>query len=360
MPIKKNRIVLDSWKGQPLKGNILQVYKQLLLDTQSEIVIIGDNSRLVDSKHLNVKVVKNKSLKHMYYLATSKFWIVDTMYYDFFIPRKQTKYILIWHAAGIFKKFGISSVSDSKNLVDIYKRNGKNLSNIIVSAEKIRDTYAKELHVEIDKVIPLGLPRTDVFLKKEPCIREEIYSKYNIPINKKLILYAPTFRGEGFTHFSIELQEQVVMEKLSDEYIILLKLHTNNYIDVKESTDRFAGKLIVSEDDQLEYLMKASDILITDYSSIFFEYSLLEKPMLFYAYDLEEYSYKSRGFYMDYKSFVPGPISYSTEELIQNIKNYCMNHYIEQIKTIADTYQRHDGYCTKRFIEYLFMSNNHD
>ena len=100
--------------------------------------------------------------------------------------------------------------------------------------------------------------------------------------------------------------------------------------------------------------MKASNILITDYSSIVFEYSLLQKPMFFYAYDLNEYEKKSRGFYVDYCAFVPGPISSTTSELIEQIQNYNQNLYSGKMDIIAHMYQRDDGLCTKRFVEYFF------
>jgi len=349
LPINNNRVLLDSWKGQTLKGSIQSIYEELITINDLEIILVGNNKKLSSNK---VKVVSFKSIKYIYYLATSKYWIVDTLYYDFFKPRKETKYILIWHAAGMFKKFGISSVESSKRLVEIYKRNGKNLTNLVISSENIKEIYSKELCVSKEKVLCLGLPRTDEFLKNENNEKEKIYLKYNIERSKKIILYAPTFRGEGITEFNIDLNLNMLMEKLGSDYTIIIKLHPNNYLESNKL--EVLKDIIISKEDNLEELMKASDILITDYSSIIFEYCLLERPIFFYGYDLEKYIKDERGFYFNYYEFVPGPISFSTEELIKQMEEYSINNYIEKIRYVKDNYQIHDSKCTERFIKYFF------
>lgn len=349
LPINNNRVLLDSWKGQNLKGSIYAIYEELAKRNYLQIILVGNNENLLSNK---VKVVDSKSIKYIYYLATSKYWIVDTLYYDYFKPRKETKYILIWHAAGVFKKFGISSVEDSKKLVNIYKRNGINLTNLVVSSEKVKDIYSKELYVHEEKIISLGLPRTDIFLENDNNEKEKIYLKYNIDINKKLILYAPTFRGEGITEFNFNLDLNMFIKNISKNYTVIIKLHPNNYINYEKI--KKIENVYVSKDDKLEDLMRASDILITDYSSIIFEYSLLERPMFFYSYDLNQYIKNGRGFYFDYYEFVPGPISFNTQELIKQIKEYSIKDYIDKIKYIKDNYQIHDGKCTERFMEYFF------
>lgn len=355
LPFKKNRVVLDSWKGQELRGNLLCIYNQLLLLHDYEIVVVDNNRK---QKTKNGLYVKSKSLLHMYYLATSGYWIVDTLYYDFFRPRKETKYILIWHAPGIFKKFGISTVNYSKRLMDIYNTNGRNISYLVISSEneEIKKVYAKELCVNPKRILGIGLPRTDEFINCNQIVKNKIYNKYKLSMEKKLILYAPTFRNEGYSEFEINLKPNLIINNLKEKYVILLKLHPNNYIDKSKLLKEYKGRLILSEEDKLEDLMKSSDLLITDYSSILFEYSLLKKPILFYAYDLKAYIKNSRGFYVDYKTFVPGPICYSTEEILFEIENYCTDKYMRKIEKLEKYYLKNDGKSTERFIEYFFTS----
>lgn len=344
-PLKNEYILLDSWKGQNLSGNLLCIYNELIKYREFKLIVIGNNNEF---KSKNTIICRSKSLRHMYYLAVSKYWVVDTIYYDFAKPRKDTKYILIWHAAGVFKKFGISTLNDKK-LIRYYERNGKNLSYLVVSSEKIKKIYSKELCVPEEKMVCFGLPRTDEFVNKKSN-KQKIYEKYGINKKKKIILYAPTFRGEGYSEFNINLDYNLINEHLKDTYVIIVKLHPNNYI----KNNKINNSIIISANDNILDLMIASDCLITDYSSVIFEYSLLKKPQFFYAYDLEKYENKERGFYMDYKSFVPGPIIYDTNGLINEIENYDFNRYREKINNIADDYQVHDGKCRERFINYFF------
>lgn len=351
LPIKKNRIVLDSWKGSYIRGNIEAIYREIKALEGLEIIIIGEaNNQLQGGL---TKVVPSMSLRHIYYLATSKYWIVDTLYYVFLAPRKEVEYILVWHAAGLFKKFGLSCNTISTREANIYRRNGRRLTHLVVSSPKVKNMYSEALGVPLDKVLPIGIPRTDAFINGGESTRLAIYRKYQIEKHKMIILYAPTFRGEGKSAFKMALDMDRIKRFLGETYVMLIKLHPNNYIEEDEKALMCDSKIIVVEE-KLEELMKASEILVTDYSSIIFEYSLLEKPMFFYAYDLKDYINSSRGFYEDYMTFIPGPLVYTTEALISAIKKYDIEQYRMKIKRIADDYQIHDGSCTKRLKEYFF------
>ena len=357
LPMKKERVILDSWKGDKLRGSLLKIYHTILDECpQIELVIVGEQPGLRQDG--SVKVVKSKSISHLYYLATSKYWIVDTLYYEHLKPRKDTLYIMIWHAAGYFKKFGISSVQEEEKLVKVYQKLGSYLTHLVVSSEKVVDLYAKELAVASEKIIPLGLPRTDEMLEDITTIKDRIYQKYHIAPEKKLVLYAPTFRGEGKTPYLNQLDSELFAKELGKTYVLILKLHANHYLDEKKKEGM--AKMVVSQVDTIEDLMKASDVMITDYSSSLFEYALLNRPMLFYAYDLESYKHHSRGFYQVYESFVPGPIVYDTNSLVQAIKAYKDEQYSNQRMEIAHQYQRCDGNCTRRFIKYFFRMDQKD
>lgn len=350
LPIKKNRVVLDSWKGGALRGNLLQIYKAILShEPQIEVVVIGEQPHL---EHTPCKLVKSKSLRHLYYLATSKYWIVDTLYYEYLKPRKETNFIMVWHAAGNFKKFGMSSVQGNKQATKIYKKLGNYMTHLVVSSKAVVPLYAKELAMNEEKIIPLGLPRTDTMVLKQEGIKEKIYRKYQIDPGKQLILYAPTFRGEGITPYENALDSVIFNEHFGEQYCLILKLHPNQYISQEHALGM--ERMIVSQGDLLEDLMKASDMMITDYSSSIFEYAVLGYPMMFFAYDLDDYRSKSRGFYVDYEKFVPGPIAHNMQELVEQLKNYNDECYKESRVKIADYYQLYDGACTKRFIKYFF------
>ena len=181
----------------------------------------------------------------------------------------------------------------------------------------------------------IGYPRNDILIRDNN--KEEI-NKYKkllgLPLDKKIILYAPTWRdneylGEGKYKFASKLDFDLAREQLSDDYIFIVKYH---YL-VSDKIDWRPYKGFVytfDETKDIAWLYLVSDMLITDYSSVMFDYSLLKRPMFFFAYDLEDYRENLRGFYFDFAKEAPGPISKDTKQLIEDIKEYDTSLWTEK------------------------------
>lgn len=179
--------------------------------------------------------------------------------------------------------------------------------------------------------------------------------KYPSLKGKKLVLYAPTFRDKEADEPKVYLDIDKMARELSDEYVIGLRLHpfvASRFV----LSDDFQGKVVnFSSYDNLNTLLMATDILITDYSSIIFEYCVLGRPILFFAYDLEEFSDYGRGFYRDYKEYVPGPVLETTEELIEVIKKE--DYKLHKLQSFfEESYLYTDGESSKRVAEYVVNS----
>lgn len=266
------------------------------------------------------------------YYAQAKCTFVSDYYLPAFAnkPRKNSRLVQVWHGCGAFKKWGYSTRDSAWGLKsDQFKKFNahKTYTDIITSSETVNDVYAEAFDSEISKVKALGVARTDVFFD-ENFIKEkseEVREKYKIEPGKKIIMWAPTYRGDSLnkSHNEITLDLERMYNELKDEYVLLIKLHPhvvkgfNAQTFVPEYMKKFAIKPHPSY--PIENLLCAADIVISDYSSLIFEYALLERPMIFYAYDLEEYK-NSRAFYYDYESFVPGKIATDTEQVIEEIK----------------------------------------
>ena len=258
-----------------------------------------------------------------YHLATSNYILLD----DAFLPlaylkfKEKVKVIQLWHGTGTIKKFG-QDVNTGKLKELEYKIN-QNITHLIVNSSSIIDIYSKAFGVSKNKVSPLGLPRTDTLFQKEKLENEvsKFYLKYPELKEKKILLYAPTFRDEETQDPKLHLDYAKLLEGISDDWVLLLKLHpfVASRFHLKEEEERkYRGRLYdYSFYPDLNTLMGVSDILVTDYSSIIFEYCLQNKPIIFYAYDLEEFSNHGRGFYEPYEEYVPGPIVHSTQDLIE-------------------------------------------
>lgn len=281
--------------------------------------------------------------------------------------REETKIYNLWHACGAFKKFGMSTADkifggsrESKLKHPFYE----NLTLVTVSSEAVVNNYieAMALDKEPNVVKALGVSRTDLYFSKEyqERSRQKVRSKIPDIKDKQIILYAPTFRGRVTTAESpSELQIEKLFAQLQDRYVLLIKRHpfVHKKIEINEELRDFAFD--VSDDFNIEELMMASDLCITDYSSLVFEYSLLDRPMIFFCFDLEEYD-DWRGFYYDYDELTPGPKCKSTEDVISSILEIKeSDSYIKKREAFRNRFMGAcDGKSTERIWDYVKMTSS--
>jgi CDP-glycerol glycerophosphotransferase (TagB/SpsB family) len=257
--------------------------------------------------------------------------------------RKDQKVIQIWHASGAYKKFGLDSATLSH---EVETKTHQQYHAVVVSSEEVRRPYASAFGLPLEKIKALGIPGTDVFFQ-ENTLEEDLYQAYPELRNKKIILYAPTFRENDWGE-RIPLDTGINWENLNnslgEDEVFLIKRHP---VMKEKLCKGIYDKIVDLTSAPLYSLMMASSVLITDYSSVIFEYSLLGKPIIFYCPDL--YSYE-RDFYLDYPEDLPGVLVESSDELIQAIIS------VEQIQDdVLEEFKRKqmgacDGNSTKRVV----------
>ena len=357
-PTKHNRIILECDYGKGFFGNLLYIYKQIKEEKMPLEIIIPINSgvRIDIQEDNNTKIVKTKTLKHLYYLATSKYWITNNHYYHFLPKPKGTIMINTWHALGAFKKFGIDSAKTEKER-ERFIKDSKNIDYLLVSSKELKGIYSKALNVEETKILSLGIPRTDILFDSNhmEAVKEEFFNVHTQLKKKNIILYAPTFRDDEKEYFNMQLDLKLLKENLGDGSVILLKLHPiiRHKFEIPKGLEDF---IIDVSKVNINKLMIISDILITDYSSIIFEYSLLDKPIIFFAYDYEKYKNNLRNFYFGYEEFIPGKMLRTSEEVLNEIQESmegsCNKELIREFSKRFCEYT--DGKSTKRFINHFF------
>ncbi len=304
-----------------------------------------------------------RSCKLIIDMATAECIFVDesNSLFGAFILRKETKLIQVWHACGAFKKWG-NSVSDKsfgddeKNLLKYPGH--RNYTLVPVSGVEVCEAYEEAFGISPDSDIvrPLGVSRTDVYFNEQNNINahNKLHNLISETTSKRVILYAPTFRGnirQAKAPLMPDIKE--LFEKFDKDYILLIKQHPfiKEKMHIPDEFSRFC--IEISDELSMDELLFAADICITDYSSIVFEYSLLNKPILFFAYDLDEY-YDERGFYYPYETFVPGPIARTNEELTDYIENIDKFDF-ERLKEFKDKYMGGcDGHSTERILKEVF------
>lgn len=353
VPVKQKKVLFASDSRDDISGNFAFVYEDMLkrnLDLDVHFIL---------KKGVDAKKTFKEINRLAYDMATAKIILLDD-FYPMVYPlriRKNAELIQLWHAVGAFKTFGFSRIGrpggpSPKSI------NHRNYTKAIVSSKNVAKYYAEGFGITEDKIIATGIPRTDIFFDEQykSEVRERLYSEYPFLKEKKVITFAPTFRGNGqqSAHYPMEvLQLENLYNELKDEYVFLFKIHPfvkNDFNIPYQYKDFFYD---FSDYREINDLLFVTDILITDYSSVCFEFALLNKPMLFFAYDIEEYVNK-RDFYYEYNSFIPGPLVRSTEEIIEKIveKDFKM----EKIKPFAQYYfDDHDGRSSQRVVEQLIL-----
>lgn len=244
--------------------------------------------------------------------------------------RSETKLVQLWHACGAFKMFGLSELGKVEHL-EQNTRNHRNYSYAFVSGEKMVPFYAEAFGLSPQQVLPLGVPRTDVFFDRayKEKIVKSLHQKYPILRGKRVVLFAPTFRGSGNKTAYYPRERFIVdtfVEEMPADTVFIIK----NHPFVKERficSEKFWDRVIdLTDVENINDLLFLASVLITDYSSCIFEASLLNIPTIFYVFDLEEYI-EERDFYFDFSSFAPGVKVRTFETLLEEIKQILSEEY---------------------------------
>jgi CDP-glycerol glycerophosphotransferase len=364
LPINSDLILFESNTGRNYSGNPKYIYEEMVrqgLDHTLRCVWILEDPTIEIPGH--AKKVKKSRMMYYYYIARAEIWIFDAREPSDIHKRKQVYYIQTWHGTPL-KKLGMDMddvfMSGSVD-IETYKRNMYRdtrkwdflLSQNDFSTEIFKSAFA----FNQASIWTYGYPRNDILStnNNEEDINK-IKSDLGIPTDKKVLLYAPTWRDNEYHERSIykfvtAMDFDLLKEKLSDEYIVIVKFHYLVVDDIDWSNYKdFIYN--IGADTDIAHLYLVSDMLITDYSSVMFDYSILNRPMFFFMYDLETYRDELRGFYPGILDGIPGPISKTTRDLIKDIEEYDHSVYEEKYRTFRDKFNKYDdGHASQRIVE---------
>ncbi|MDY7045828.1 MULTISPECIES: CDP-glycerol glycerophosphotransferase family protein [unclassified Virgibacillus] len=265
-------------------------------------------------------------LRSVYHLATSHVVFVDNYYGILAVTnfRSNVKVVQLWHAAGAIKKFGLQDRSNqyrSRKARNRFRKVYQRFTHVVVGSERMASIFIQSFGIKENKLLRTGVPRTDFFFQPDKMKVAMETIQHSIPFDrsKKVILYAPTYRKTPKTDIQLDLQQFHVHMK--HDYVLFLSIHPSERMKVKNKYPNFVFDVSRFS---LNHILTVTDILITDYSSIPFEFSLLKRPMVFYAYDLQQYK-SERGIWDMYEDQVPGPVVMNTMDAVQKIKEGSFN-----------------------------------
>jgi CDP-ribitol ribitolphosphotransferase len=302
-----------------------------------------------------------KMVRFTYYLATSDIILIDDYYPEIYkvdYP-KHTKVLQVWHACGAFKSLGFERLG-KPGAPPFNTRVHKCYTHVPVSSEHSAKHHAEGFAISESKFYPIGIPRTDIFFDEEykAATRKKMLEEFKPCKNaKKVYLYAPTFRGDNATNayfpfdkFDLEKWGAFLEEEGS---VLIIKLHpfVSKRVEIPpQYKDRILDATDYREVNDILFIV---DVLITDYSSIIYEMSLLKKPMLFFAFDRKYYE-ATRDFYEPYEQLVPGKIVSDFDELIEAMKKEDYE-FGKMDSFIKKNFKYTDGKATDRVIDRLII-----
>ena len=275
--------------------------------------------RKLSKNDSNITIVRFESKKYYKALAKAKYWVMNSNVRPFLKPRRDQVYIQTWHGTPL-KKIGLDVPGSDLD----YAEEGKKFTYMISPSKYCSEKYVSAFGLQgrEDIILEMGYPRNDELFTFDEEKVQKIKEELEIPKNKKVILYAPTFRDNKHSQVSgyenaSGLDFRKLKDKLGNDYVILFRAH---YFVAREMDfNQYKYFVInVSDYENVNDLYIVSDVLVTDYSSVFFDYANLKRPIVFYMYDYDEYKENARDFYLD-ESELPGPITKTQDELVEEI-----------------------------------------
>ncbi|MCD8785231.1 teichoic acid ribitol-phosphate polymerase TarL [Staphylococcus gallinarum] len=354
---KGNTVLFTSDSRSDMSGNFLYVYEEMLrqnLDAQYQIRALFKS---------NISARRNFIDKFRFPYLLGK---ADYIFVDDFHPllykvnfRKSQEIIQVWHAVGAFKTVGYSRAG-KKGGPFFNSVNHRNYTKAFVSSETDIPFYGEAFGIKEQNIIPTGVPRTDTLFDEqyEQQIVAEMEAELPIIQGKKVVLFAPTFRGNGhhtahYPFFKIDFA-RLAQYCQTNQAVILFKMHpfVKNKLEIPRQYQEYF--VDVSEFREVNDILFVTDILISDYSSLVYEFAVFKRPMLFYAFDLEDYI-TSRDFYEPYETFVPGKIVETFTELMIALEHG--DYEVEKVEPFLNKHFKYqDGRSSERLVRNVFGS----
>ncbi|MCY1689909.1 CDP-glycerol glycerophosphotransferase family protein [Exiguobacterium sp. SL14] len=359
-PIERNKIVITNYYGKGYGDNAKYILQELIkMDKKVDVVWLVNDLNYSDSMPPYIRLVKYGSIKSLYELSTSKIWIDNSRKSLYSLKKKKQIYIQTWHGSISLKKIE----KDAQNKLNyFYVRNAKidsKMADYFISNGKFSTEMYRNSFWFKGEILEYGTPRCDVLINP-PLKNKKVKDNFKISYEKKIILYAPTFRKVSNSEvYRIDFKKlnASLKERFGGEWVILIRMHPNetNLISLA-SNDEYEIYDASLYDDMYE-LLSETDVLITDYSSSMFEFSYTNKPVFLFARDIEDYK-KDRDFYFDIYS-LPYKISKNNKELGENIKEFRYEEYQKKLKMFKDKLSiLEDGNSSKKVAELIYKIIN--
>jgi len=332
-PIQEGLVLFESFNGKLPSDNPYAIYQELVKQTDNKHLYWGIKKvhiKEARAQFPDLNLVPRFSVKWLWLTTRANFWVFNSRMPNWLKKNKNTSYIQTWHGTPL-KKLGadIQEVAMPGTDTEKYRNNfifeASRWDYLIAPNQYSEDIFRRAFQFK-NTFLEIGYPRNDELVnnKSNRELKEELKEKIVGKKSGRVILYAPTWRDDYFIKkgnykffMPFDLEKIVTCLDKEDTFIIRPHYLVGDSINIKG----YENQVKVCVDENINELYLISDLLITDYSSVMFDYAILQRPMLFYPYDMVHYKEKLRGFYLDYNE-VPGPIAESEEKLYEFIDEF--------------------------------------
>lgn len=353
-PINRRKIFVVNYFGKGFGDNAKYIVEELL-SREQDCEIVWAVSKGVDKSAFpkQVKLCRYFNFTAAFHAATAKIWIDNCRKFPI-LKRKQQVYLQTWHGFAL-KRIEKDVVSNlGKYYVRFAKADSKMIDLIISDSKFMTQIYQNAFWYD-GKVVEWGSPRNDVIIKGEPSLLLKVRRFYGVEDDKKIVLYAPTFRASGSIEaYDIDYHRLRVCckQRFGGDFVVLVRLHPNIVQKCKDLTFKEGEIINATYYPDMQELLAASDICISDYSSLMFDFALSKKPCFQFATDIEDYKL-DRNFYFEIDS-LPFPLSKSNDELEQSILAFDKQEYEEKLgRFYKKVGMIMDGNGAKRCVDYI-------
>ena len=338
-PIKNDKVLVRAYEGRRYDDNQKFIMEELHKLRPNIDVVWVRRVRYNYELPSWMRAVMWQSWRWLYEYATAKIWIDDCMLPEYFVKREGQMYIETWHGGLGIKKVALdgtgalAKIRDNrrylkeKSLADVYISNSDHLSIIYRRAFRFYGPIWK-----------CGYPKNDMLVRNAPEDGERARRELGIPMNHKVLLYAPTWRLQFEEERCIDMNvydldmrrlKRTLTEKFGGEWIMLIRFHPNLRLYAKGYKNNYPDVMDVTDYRDMQRLLMATDVMVSDYSSCIFDAALRRIPCFTYATDFERYKYEERGAYYEMDE-LPFPYAKNNDEMEQNVKAFDMGDYLKK------------------------------
>ncbi|BDH81266.1 CDP-glycerol glycerophosphotransferase family protein [Lactococcus lactis] len=315
------------------------------------------------------EVVKFNSLTYYYLLSKAKYWVFNAKMAPYYQKKEEQIYLQTWHGTPL-KRLGHDLLDNGKTyyrsqlsykqMLKGYDEDSCQWDYLISPNSFSSRAFASAFKINQEKMLEVGYPRVDFLVNADSNKCIELKRRYGLPLDKKVVLYAPTWRDDSFGirgyRFELAVDFYKWKNQLGDDTVILFKPHylISNVYQIPNDLSNFVYLMAASADINDAYLM--SDVLITDYSSVFFDYANLNRPIYFYMYDFEQYEQELRGFYLKVPDELPNDVIRTEKELLRRIKEDIFDY--DRLQVFNQVFNSwNDGKVSSKVAKRIFYEN---